>query len=195
MNPCGHYHRPSVLWRVLHEAIKSGALRLILVPHEPTKGHLQSLEKQLAKMGIKGSRYSQAENWDTEVLLVDQIGILAELYSWGDIAFVGGSFRGSVHSVMEPLAAGLITLVGPHHGNNREALEFKSLPLPQGPDFTMVISCRDKKDLKETLAKLAMNRAHISEWKSTIQDEVQRRTGATARLTLALEKLVPMTSP
>ena len=43
------------------------------------------------------------------------------------MAFIGGSFRKTVHSVMEALGAGLKTFVGPKHKNNREAIEFQSV--------------------------------------------------------------------
>jgi 3-deoxy-D-manno-octulosonic-acid transferase len=114
---------------VLIEVAKTQKLvDLIFVPHEPTEEHLAALEGQLHTAGLRSIRYSQAEAWPREtVLLVDKIGILAELYQKGSFAFVGGSFRKTVHSVMEPLACGSLTFVGPLHHNNREALEFKSL--------------------------------------------------------------------
>ncbi len=103
-------------------------VRFVLVPHEPTPEHLADLQNKLQNRGLKSVRYSQADAWpDDSVLLVDQMGILAELYIKGAFAFVGGSYRKTVHSVMEPLAAGCLTFVGPLHHNNREALEFKAL--------------------------------------------------------------------
>ena len=100
----------------------------VLVPHEPTDEHLAHLENECKRLGLKSVRYSKAANWPPgSILLVDKIGILAELYRKGSVAFVGGSFRKTVHSVMEPLASGALTVVGPFHRNNREALEFKKL--------------------------------------------------------------------
>ncbi len=100
--------------------------KLILAPHEIHESHMKLLENQLKILDLSFCKYSAATSWTTEnVLIIDQIGILAELYTWGTFAFVGGSFRKQVHSVMEPLAAGLPVLVGPYHHNNREALLFK----------------------------------------------------------------------
>lgn len=106
------------------------ALRFVVVPHEPTAEHLRTLEAKIASHGLRSIRYTNAPQWnESEILLVDTVGILAELYSKGEFAFVGGSFKTSVHSVMEPLAAGCLTFVGPFHKNNREALEFRRLSL------------------------------------------------------------------
>jgi 3-deoxy-D-manno-octulosonic-acid transferase len=102
------------------------ACKMILAPHEVHDSHLNSVEDQLNILGLSFCRYSTATSWTHEnILIIDQVGILAELYTWGSLAFVGGSFRKQVHSVMEPLAAGLPVLVGPYHHNNREALLFK----------------------------------------------------------------------
>jgi 3-deoxy-D-manno-octulosonic-acid transferase len=98
----------------------------ILAPHEISEAHLRHLEAQMARRGLSSGRYSSAEpDRRRRVLLIDQVGVLAELYTWGQVAFVGGSFRRQVHSVMEPLAAGLPVVVGPFHHNNREALAYQ----------------------------------------------------------------------
>lgn len=118
-----------VLLASLSSFVKSGQLRLMIAPHEPTNKHLANLEYRLSELGLQSLRYSQASQWtQNTVLLIDEVGILADLYSWGQLAFVGGSFRNSVHSVMEPLGSGSLTFVGPHHHNNREAIEFKKIP-------------------------------------------------------------------
>src|SRR5690606_3292113 len=104
------------------------------------------------KQGLKYALYSSATKWqDEDVLLIDQVGILAEIYTWGNLAFVGGSFRTQVHSVMEPLAASLPVIVGPHHHNNREALTFKNQNLGGQPVVTEV---KDTETLATTLTAI-----------------------------------------
>ncbi|WP_413291029.1 3-deoxy-D-manno-octulosonic acid transferase [Bdellovibrio sp. HCB337] len=104
--------------------------KMVLAPHEINEGHMQPLEAELKALGLTYCKYSKASSWQSEdVLIIDEIGVLAELYTWGDFAFVGGSFKKQVHSVMEPLAAGLPVIVGPFHHNNREALLFKEKTL------------------------------------------------------------------
>lgn len=114
-----------------------GRCKLILAPHEIHENHMKALESQLHDLGLSFCKYSDANSWKQEdVLIIDKIGILAEIYTWGTFAFVGGSFRKQVHSVMEPLAAGLPVLVGPYHHNNREALLFKGKHLDGQPVVT-----------------------------------------------------------
>lgn len=98
----------------------------IIAPHEPSRKHLLKLTELLAGKGIGYQFYSETQSWNpNEVLIIDEVGILADLYAWGNYAFVGGSMDRSVHSVMEPLAQGLLCFVGPEHENNREAMIFK----------------------------------------------------------------------
>ncbi len=141
-----------VLFSALTPALKDKRLQCILVPHEPTPSHVRELEKRLEKLDLKFKKFSEEQNWaDADVLLVDKTGVLAELYQWADFAFVGGSFKGSVHSVMEPLGAGCLTLVGPHFLNNREATEFAKIPAGA---FTAVQVCSDAASLKRTVELL-----------------------------------------
>ncbi len=97
----------------------------VFVPHEVDSSHILHLESEIQSLGLTSLRYSSEESFcNQDILIVDRVGILAELYQISGVAFVGGSFKWQVHSVMEALACGLITLVGPHYKNNREAIEY-----------------------------------------------------------------------
>ncbi|UCC49112.1 MAG: hypothetical protein JSV41_02725 [Gemmatimonadota bacterium] len=102
-------------------------LRLVLVPHEPTRNHLMRLEAHLAMHELGYVRLSQMEGEGAEpreVVVVDRVGVLGELYVLADIAYVGGGFGGrGLHSVLEPAALGAPALFGPRHANAREAGE------------------------------------------------------------------------
>ena len=101
--------------------------KIILAPHEVSKSHLQKIENQLMLQKISYKKFSEIQPEDKfDLLLIDRVGILASLYPLASTAFVGGSFKKSVHSVMEPAAAGCFTLVGPFHHNSREALALKT---------------------------------------------------------------------
>lgn len=102
-------------------------LRVVLVPHEPTRNHLMRLEAHLAMHELGHVRLSQIEGEGTEpreVIVVDRVGVLGELYAAADVAYVGGGFgRRGLHSVLEPAALGAPVLFGPRHANAREAGE------------------------------------------------------------------------
>jgi 3-deoxy-D-manno-octulosonic-acid transferase len=100
------------------------SLRFIVAPHEPSPAHVAGLEGWARGAGISARTVSAdraAE--EARVLIIDTVGILAEAYRLGDIAYVGGSFSTGVHSVIEPAIAGLPVVFGPRHDNSFEALQ------------------------------------------------------------------------
>lgn len=97
---------------------------LILVPHEYSEKHHESLLKNFREHGFSCQKWSSGGALESKVLLVDEVGWLAEIYPYGSISFVGGSFKQKVHSVMEALIVGAPTFVGPFYHNNREATQF-----------------------------------------------------------------------
>src|SRR5262245_45282914 len=101
--------------------------RLIVAPHEPTEAQLSELERATAQLGLQSARLAQVEDGSRTlpaVVLVDRLGVLADLYSVADVAYVGGAFHSAgVHSVVEPAALGVPVLFGPHHLNAAEAEE------------------------------------------------------------------------
>jgi 3-deoxy-D-manno-octulosonic-acid transferase len=119
---------------VLLEALRAvrsaiPGLRVILAPHEPDAHHLQPLEDALERGGWSHARLGEVEAagrvGDAEVIVVDRVGVLAELYTVGDAAFVGGGFHGKgLHSVLEPAAAGLPVVFG---GRGRDSLAAREL--------------------------------------------------------------------
>jgi 3-deoxy-D-manno-octulosonic-acid transferase len=108
-------------------ARKGRPMRIIIAPHEPDPAHLRSLEARLSANGFKHGRLSAVEEGTAklpEVVIVDRVGVLADLYAIAAIAYVGGGFHdGGLHSVVEPAALGVPVVFGPRHGNAREADE------------------------------------------------------------------------
>src|SRR5687768_3652988 len=96
--------------------------RLIIAPHELTPKHLASIEKWARDSALTLSRTSEPEVRATEVILVDEYGLLADLYAVADAAYVGGGFHGDgLHSLLEPASFGTPVLFGPMHMDNRDA--------------------------------------------------------------------------
>ncbi len=100
--------------------------RLIVAPHEPHERHLKALEERLAQAGLAHARLAAVEGGapPPEVVVVDRVGVLADLYAVVALAYVGGGFHAAgLHSVVEPAALGVPVLFGPRHGSAHEAAE------------------------------------------------------------------------
>lgn len=141
-------------------------LRLVLVPHEPTPEHLSRTEAALDALGLRHSRHSAVvadpQTAVPDVVVVDRVGILGDLYAAADLAYVGGGFgTAGLHSVLEPAAFGAPVLFGPRHANAREAGELVGV----GGAF----ATSDGHRLRERLTALVAD------------DATRRRSGETAR--------------
>jgi 3-deoxy-D-manno-octulosonic-acid transferase len=85
--------------------------KLVIVPHEVGEAHLQQVEALFKAQTV---RWSQGANSNARILLVDQVGLLLQLYRSAAIAYVGGGFgKAGIHNVLEPAAMGVPVIHGP----------------------------------------------------------------------------------
>lgn len=165
--------------------------KVILAPHETKPERIQNLEAKLQNLKLTLTKASQTKGWQNEdVLLVDQVGLLQELYALaarapGSVAFVGGSFKDKVHSVMEPLVCGLPVAVGPFHLNNREALQFQHVVL--AADFCAVNVVQNSEELSQIL-QLSLSHP---ETEDIIRRKVETLSQATEQVLEWMPKVVP----
>jgi 3-deoxy-D-manno-octulosonic-acid transferase len=96
--------------------------RLIIAAHEPTPAHLAPIEAWARSAGLRAARLDAAGAGEADVVIVDRVGVLGDLYALADIAFVGGAFHAAgLHSVLEPAAFGAPVLFGPRFSGTRDA--------------------------------------------------------------------------
>ncbi len=116
---------------VLSEIIKKN-FHIVWAPHDINNA--TKLTEKLQSLGYKTQLSNPSKNklFDFEkgnfqILILDEIGLLPDVYRHSNIAFIGGSFVSKVHSVMEPLCALNPVIVGPFYENNPEAVQFQKL--------------------------------------------------------------------
>lgn len=173
-------------WRRLRAGARGQqSPRLILVPHEPTPSHLAWLEEQLRGADLSAERLSRLHDADRvahDVVLVDRVGVLAELYAHADAAYVGGAFTTGVHNVMEPAIMGLPVSFGPRHDNAPEA----DMLLEAGAALVI----RSAADLERQLQTLSASASRRTRMGGRARAFVEANRGASerclARLTEAL---------
>lgn len=159
--------------------------RLVLVPHEPIAAHLRASESRLAAAGLRHRRLSELrDQWDpAEVLLVDRVGVLGELYALADLAYVGGGWgTAGLHSVLEPAAFGVPIVFGPRHGNAREAGDL----IATGAAFSVASAA----ELKVRLRTLLTNAAERASAGTAARGFVEAGRGAADRGAAVIEDLL-----
>ena len=99
------------------KSLKNVSKSLIIVPHENDNNTIRRLGKELNNNNfhyILSSDIKDSSSMHQSVILVNQIGILAELYKYSNTAYVGGGFKRGVHSVLEPAIYNCSLLCGPN---------------------------------------------------------------------------------
>ena len=117
----------AVILPVLREAMERFQdMVLIFAPHEIREGHNRTLKMAFAAwQPVTFTSLNALRDGanPTRVLLVDTVGVLASLYRYGTVAYVGGGFSSGVHNVMEPAVMGLPVIFGPKYHNAPEAVD------------------------------------------------------------------------
>ncbi len=107
-------------WIELRKSIPQA--RLVIAPHELSHEHLSDIADWARSNGLRLVRTSSYKEGESDVVLVDQYGILGDLYALADVAYVGGGFHSAgLHSVLEPAAFGSPVIFGPNYEKSREA--------------------------------------------------------------------------
>jgi len=113
----------AVLLPAFHALRSAGVdLRLVIAPHEPTPQHVANIVDWARQSKLTLTRLDDSNPASADVVLVDRVGVLGDLYSIADFAYVGGGFHSAgLHSVLEPASFGAPVLFGPRHDNSRDA--------------------------------------------------------------------------
>lgn len=103
------------------------AMRFLIAPHEVSEAHLREVEAALPGLTVRYSQASPATVAEARLLLIDNVGMLSQLYRFGRFAYVGGAFGAGLHNTLEAAAFGLPVFFGPRYQRFQEAVELVRL--------------------------------------------------------------------
>jgi 3-deoxy-D-manno-octulosonic-acid transferase len=129
----GSVHLPDVklllpAFKKMQQARFFSKLKLVLTPHDISSHNLAAIQCELAQSQLKSDLLSEVETMvldnqslTSDVILVDCMGRLAELYSLATLGFVGGAVHAKIHNALEPAAWHLPLTSGLKYQNSQEA--------------------------------------------------------------------------
>lgn len=90
-------------------------IKLILAPHEIDKAHIDFLlDLYKDKKTLLYSDANELNIQHSDVLIINNIGLLSSIYRYSDIAFIGGGFgKKGLHNMLEAAAYGMPIIFGP----------------------------------------------------------------------------------
>ena len=108
----------------------SNNTKFIIAPHEVNNLRVESLKK---KLKVKTVLYSDIEKYnisDYQVLIIDTVGLLTKVYSYADVAYIGGGIgmgANGLHNILEAATFGVPIIIGENYTNFPEAKKLKKL--------------------------------------------------------------------
>lgn len=149
-------------------------IKLILAPHHIDEPNLNRIIPLFTSI-IRYSQATEKQLSSTQVLLIDNIGMLSRLYRYGHVAYVGGGFgKDGVHNVLEAAVYGKPVVIGPVY---QKYIEAKGLVEAGG---ALVVNNSAALELQmDTLLKDEKSYAEVAFAAGTF---VQERTGAVDKI-------------
>ena len=159
--------------------------RLLLAPRHPER--FAEVPRLVEAAGFRCLRRSALDpgSWtDGEVLLLDTLGELAQLYALASVVFVGGSLVASGgHNILEPAVAGKPVVVGPHMENFQEIADaFRA--------ESAMVQVASADELAHEIAALLLDEPRRRDLGERARDLVGKNRGAVSRTTDALAPLL-----
>lgn len=103
-------------------------VKFIIAPHNIHTDVVASFRQRLVKKTAFFSEKEGLNLLDYQVLVIDTIGILTKVYSYADVAYVGGGMGNTgLHNVLEPAVFGIPVIIGKHYEKFNEAKELVAL--------------------------------------------------------------------
>lgn len=153
----------------------------IIAPHEIGPKKILKIKELFGKDSVLFSEIN-LEKPIPKILIIDKIGVLAELYFYSDIAFIGGGFSGKLHNILEAASKGNFILFGPKVKNYPEV----NLMLKE--KVSQVVE--DKESFKKIILELISNPKELKKKQERAVELIKENRGATNKVWNEIEKLI-----
>ncbi|WP_284463426.1 glycosyltransferase N-terminal domain-containing protein [Chryseobacterium sp.] len=140
---------------------KNNTVKIIIAPHD-----LKRVE-HLKNMFPDAILYSEVQSsnlstFSSQILIIDSIGLLSKLYSYADIAVVGGGFHDAgLHNILEAATFGVPIIFGNRYKKNPEADDLISInggksfaDEPTAAEFVLFLANEEN---REELTEMSQN--------------------------------------
>lgn len=147
-------------------------VKFIIAPHNIKADQILSLKSQITKSTVLFSEKENQVLSNYKVFIIDTIGILTKIYSYGTIAYVGGGFGSpGIHNILEPATFGIPIVIGPNYSNFAEAVSLV--------DLGGCIPISNTNELKDIFDKLLTDENFLREKSEICRSFIQDNKGAT----------------
>lgn len=153
----------------------SSDVKFIIAPHNIKSNQLAHFANQLNKKTVLFSEKENKDLSEYEVFIVDTIGILSKIYSYADIAYVGGAMgKTGLHNILEPAVFGVPIIIGKNYNKFPEAFQMI--------DHGGVITIQNETELGDLLDRLIKYPAQREALGTLNREFITKNTGAVNQI-------------
>lgn len=151
-------------------------VKFIIAPHKIEQSKIEAFTEKLYKQKvILHSQKDDVNLTEYSVLIIDCIGLLTKLYSYADIAYVGGAMgRTGLHNILEPATFGVPIIIGKNYHEFPEAIRLRNL--------AGLFSVSNPLELSDVLTKLVSDANYRKKTGMISGHFVNSNTGATNKV-------------
>lgn len=150
-------------------------LKFIIAPHNIKDGQINQLRQNLNTSTVLFSKKDNSNLKNTNVFIINTIGILTKIYNYADIAYVGGAMGTTgLHNTLEPAVFGIPIIIGKNHKNFPEAQAMINI--------NGLFSIENQQEFNTILDKLISNSAFRTESGQNNSSYIKKNKGAVIQI-------------
>ncbi len=157
-------------------------LRVVVAPHKIEDEKIENFRKKLKQTSVRYSQHTDDDLSQASVLIVDTIGLLTKIYSYANVAYIGGAMGSTgLHNILEAATFGVPIVIGKNYDEFPEAERLRSL--------AGLFSVQSSEECSEILNKLMENDSFRNKTGMIAAHFVDQNTGATQKIMDYIAKL------
>jgi len=149
-------------------------MKFILAPHDTSPERIRSIAERLESPYLLYSQLNETNAAGCDVLIIDSVGILSQLYQYATLAFIGGGFGAAIHNIQEPITFGVPVFFGPRYHKFTEAVEL----VEQGGVFCVETT----EELSRKVSSLLADPEDYGKISALCRNYVEIHRGATGKI-------------
>jgi len=156
--------------QLVYENLK-GRIKLLIVPHEISENHIAEILRTWPHAEL-WTKLTDSALPESDVLILDTMGMLSAVYRYADTALIGGGFGAGIHNTLEAAVWGVPVAFGPRYGKFQEAIDLL--------ERRAAVTDSQKERLAEKIIKLCLDGQLRGQMSRAAAEMTAKSTGATA---------------
>ncbi|MCS6820642.1 MAG: 3-deoxy-D-manno-octulosonic acid transferase [Microscillaceae bacterium] len=157
-------------------------LKVIIAPHEIKENEIKYIQTELTTPALRYSEATEENVNQYDALILDNVGMLAQLYQYADFAYIGGAFGEGLHNILEPAVHGIPIFFGKEYQNFPEAIDLIELDV--------AFSVENTKELDLIFTRIYYDADKRSEIKAACEKYIKENSGGTEVLVSYIIRLL-----